>query len=363
MRSKTIGSATGGNNVTGVAADYTTFNSWISSIPSTPNDDETGTSIYIQAATDTTKVDLNKDTTSYQLLLTAHALAYVNAPTYAAATSRARISVSSGTAVDFNGRNWTVEKIGIVGGSIYNAFASNNGVTVRNIVIVSGGSDTVNCQVTCDLGCIMTQINIAAITTAGATGIAAIRGSSAVAYQCSAVGGSGRGFLAGSDDSSYPVSGCIATGFGGSDFLQNGVMTGNYNVSSDTSAHGANSLISQAGVFANTSAGTEDLTLTSAVTYAIVNRSGFPSDTDTDIAGTTRPVGQADAGCWENPGIVPMAGSNSGYQAAQSSYSWSHTNYGDYLTVGVGMLSLAQTVTGITYNSVAMTFLGSKNSV
>lgn len=64
-------------------------------------------------------------------------------------------------------------------------------------------------------------------------------------------------------------------------------------------------------------------------------------------------------------GIGFDASSNSGYQAAQSSYSWSHTCTGNnrYLLVGISMLSLAQTVSGITYNSVALTFLGAKSSI
>lgn len=64
-------------------------------------------------------------------------------------------------------------------------------------------------------------------------------------------------------------------------------------------------------------------------------------------------------------GIQFDTASNSGYQAAASTYNWNHTCTGAdrYLVVGVSMLSLAQTVTGITYNSVAMTFLGSRNSV
>lgn len=66
-----------------------------------------------------------------------------------------------------------------------------------------------------------------------------------------------------------------------------------------------------------------------------------------------------------SPGITFDAASNSGYQAAASTYNWSHTCTGSnlYLTVGISMLSLAQTVSGITYNSVAMTFLGAQNSV
>lgn len=59
------------------------------------------------------------------------------------------------------------------------------------------------------------------------------------------------------------------------------------------------------------------------------------------------------------------AASNSGYQAASSSYSWSHICTGSdrYLLVGISMLSLAQTVSSITYNGVNLTLLGSKNSI
>lgn len=64
-------------------------------------------------------------------------------------------------------------------------------------------------------------------------------------------------------------------------------------------------------------------------------------------------------------GIAFDAASNSGYQAASSSYSWSHTCTGAdrYLVVGVAMLSLAQTVSSITYNSVNLTLIGVRASI
>lgn len=64
-------------------------------------------------------------------------------------------------------------------------------------------------------------------------------------------------------------------------------------------------------------------------------------------------------------GIAFDAASNSTYQAASSSYSWSHTCTGAnrYLVVGVGMLSVAQSVSSITYNSVALTLLGVQSSL
>lgn len=60
------------------------------------------------------------------------------------------------------------------------------------------------------------------------------------------------------------------------------------------------------------------------------------------------------------------AASGSGYKTASSTYSWNHTCAGTdrYLVVGISMLSvIGSSVTGITYNGVAMTFLGSRASV
>lgn len=55
-------------------------------------------------------------------------------------------------------------------------------------------------------------------------------------------------------------------------------------------------------------------------------------------------------------GILPDAASNSGYQAAASTYTWSHTCTGSnrYLGVDISILSVGGTVTSITYNGVAM---------
>lgn len=58
--------------------------------------------------------------------------------------------------------------------------------------------------------------------------------------------------------------------------------------------------------------------------------------------------------------------SNSGYQAAASTYSWNHTCTGanGFLGVDVSLLSVAGTiVTGITYNGVALTLIGVKSSI
>lgn len=65
-------------------------------------------------------------------------------------------------------------------------------------------------------------------------------------------------------------------------------------------------------------------------------------------------------------GIVFDAASNSGYNTADNSYTWSHTCTGldRYLVVGVSMLSIGgSSVTAITYNGVALTKIGSVASV
>lgn len=63
--------------------------------------------------------------------------------------------------------------------------------------------------------------------------------------------------------------------------------------------------------------------------------------------------------------ILFDASSNGGYTAASNTDTWSHTCSGDdrFLVVGVAMLSLAQTVSGITYNGVALTLIGVRSSV
>lgn len=64
-------------------------------------------------------------------------------------------------------------------------------------------------------------------------------------------------------------------------------------------------------------------------------------------------------------GITFDAASNSGYQAAQSTYSWSHTCTGTdrFLAVDVSLLSAGSTVSGITYNSVALSLIAAKSTV
>lgn len=64
-------------------------------------------------------------------------------------------------------------------------------------------------------------------------------------------------------------------------------------------------------------------------------------------------------------GIQFDAASNSGYQAATNTYSWNHTCTGSnrFLAVDVSLLSAGQTVTGITYNGVALSLIGAQSTV
>lgn len=67
-----------------------------------------------------------------------------------------------------------------------------------------------------------------------------------------------------------------------------------------------------------------------------------------------------------NAGIAPQAASNSGYKTATATYTWNHTCEGmnRYLLVGISMLSVAgSSVSGITYNGVALSLIGFKASV
>lgn len=62
--------------------------------------------------------------------------------------------------------------------------------------------------------------------------------------------------------------------------------------------------------------------------------------------------------------IIHDTDSNSGYQTV-SSYSWSHTCTGlnGYLVVGIAMLSLAQTVTSVTYKGANLSLIGVRSSI
>ncbi len=284
MRSKTI-------QHTGGAPDYTSIALWEASIADT--DDETGTQTSAEAQ-DTAPVTLNATSTGHVYLLTADSGSAVSAATRANANAKTRIDVGAGgTALTIASAGFVVEKT---------SFRSTNdralrieaSTTIRRaglfgqdkaISVASGTSTASNC-----------------FGVGGDIGVITDTGSTITLYQCSFIMPSGNR-AAYASGGTIVVLGCVSQGTAGvSDFwVLGGVFTGsNYNVTQDASAVGANSLTSQSGAFTDMTTNSEDFALTSASTYAIVNRSGFPSDTDTDVVGTTRPSTGADAGAWQN---------------------------------------------------------------
>lgn len=323
MRSKTIGSATAANNTGSATADYTSIADWEDSIADT--DDETGTAITKVAALQTAGIALLAVPTSgRQYLLTADSSTYVNAATHEAATSRARIDVSSGYAIGVFDLGWTVEKIAIHNSDSGNnafisdgSYASGAFTTYFRRCVVAGAAGHVvswNAYVT------LIASNIASYGSGGAY----VCGSSSTLtlYNCSGCQLAGYTFVHSSGTAT--ANGCISGGGANDNFY--GTWGGNYNVSRDASAPGANSLLSQIEPFIETLAGYEDLRPNGRVDVRIVNRSGYPSDTDTGIDGTARASTSAPAGCcgtyWTEraPHNMTATNSPSPYVAADSDH-------------------------------------------
>lgn len=78
-----------------------------------------------------------------------------------------------------------------------------------------------------------------------------------------------------------------------------GNVSGDHNVGPDETAPGANSVPDAEGLFEDETVGDEDFALTEPV--PIVDRTGYPDETDTDVVGTARPGDGADPGCWQTP--------------------------------------------------------------
>lgn len=281
----TIGSATAGNNTGGATADYTDPQTWNDAIGA----NTTGTIITKVAAIRTTSLALNA---AYTVLFTADTSTEANAPTYTCLTSRARVTVTSGNAVTISANGWTVERFCISSVSGGQAFRTGNTCTLQRMVLKSE-TDTI--RVTAGT---VTISNVACLypKNAGAFTVY-VDGGTTTCYQTSIISrSSGIGFYAGSTVNCY---GCVCQGTTSNNYFSAG---GNYNVAQGTGAPGANSVSSVSGVYTNSTDTTEDLSLTTGSWNSIVNRSGFPADTDTDIVGTSRPSTGADPGVWQTAG-------------------------------------------------------------
>lgn len=305
MPSGTIGSATGANNVTGVAADYTSVANWEAAID---GNNQTGTVIYIAGAIDSSTVTLDAAYTG--MLLTAHADAAVNAPTYAAATSRARISVGGGgndSCLYVTGDGWTVEKLALIQPSVSAnrcfRVQLTGTVYLRRCVLV--GTDYIQLH---------NQGGTCVASNCAFFGSALYAGHNATFYHCSASSAS-IGF---NESACY---GCVVQ----TASTCYGSCTGDYNVSEDATAPGSASTKyarSTSGWFTNTSAGTEDLSLVAgkqgwwASNKDAIDQTGWPGDVATDIVGTSR-AAPIDPGVWQTPAAA-ASGNPWYYYASQA---------------------------------------------
>lgn len=282
---------------------YSTIAGWAAGI--TGADDETG-SCESSANLQSTELHLD-DTgrTGRTYILTAATENAPTSPTYSQVTSKARIQVDAPGLFHYACKvtgTWTIEKIGIVltnGGLCY-VFgqAAAASVTVRRV-----GFCPVNNSQT---GITMQQSGTSVFSNCFYVGytygsdIMNVGGGTVTLYNCSF------------SSTQPPYRGIVRDGgtlncYGvinyqaGSNACFNGTIGGDYNASKDTTAPGSTTAKSISDPYVNSGVGTQNLALTSGSWNGIVNRTSpsFPSDTDTDIEGKSRPSTGADPGCWQ----------------------------------------------------------------
>jgi len=299
----TIGSSTHADNTGGATPTYTSITAANAGIANTDN--ETITGITKVAPLQSTSSTLNASNGgSYVYLLTADSSTYVNAPTHAAATANARCVGSGERAIVVSGTGWVIEKITIISGSGGDSIRLESATTVRRCGLLALGGDK-NFSVAANGQVIENCFGI--------YGDIGVLGGTCSIYQCSFLPQAGQSPRAAlTTIGAITAYGVISQGSNsqGDYWDLSGGFSGDYNVSADTTAVGSNSLHNKSGVYTNSSNGTEDLSLSGSVAVNIVDRSGFPSDTDTDIVGTTRPSTGADAGVWQTPSAPPPSNTN-----------------------------------------------------
>lgn len=260
----------------------------------------------------------NTGTPKWTRLLTAASANAVAAPTYSECTSKARIEHTSpgllARAFTISGHGYTIEKIGIYvnNGVLSYGFGTSGAydVTLRRCAFYM---DNCQGQIYIDNGGTWTIDNMAIFGGCnGGDQLFVTYGAGTVNVYNSSIASSQNPYQTVQRDAgTLNCYGVIVQDSGGGNADFAGTIGGNYNVSRDATAPGANSIVSVSGVYTDRGAGTQDLSLTSGSWNGIVNRSGFPSDTDTDITGTTRPSTGADPGCWQTPSAP--AGNTSGF--------------------------------------------------
>lgn len=281
--------------------DYTTMAAWEAAIGDTDNETGTCTS---STALQTAALTLNAaNTGTWTYLLTANDASKVNAPTTSAISSKARTTYN----VVLSGTGWIIEKIGFyttTGGFLFNVINISAAATLRRV----GGhlnTSTCNDYVTISAN---TTVDNCFFTGAGSGVVLGNSANTLNIYQCSIIsqtGGYAGYYTSGGTRNVYAS---ICQGAGTNWKSDGGTQGGDYQVSQDATATATNKWTSQSGVYANTTGGSEDLSLATASQgdYVTTDYSGTVADVATDIVGTVR-AAPIDCGVWQTP---PAANGN-----------------------------------------------------
>lgn len=237
----------------------------------------------------------------------------VVAPTAAEAGSKARISVTGDGGLNLDGAGAVFEKIGVIYAAGTVGYV-NRVATVRRCVF-SGGARSL--RIDGNSGSIAgTVIDNCAFFGFTVEAVRCGGGADTTVVHCSAEASNSAfaAFEVGGGGATGNFYGNVAQGVPGNDSYF-GTFNGDYNVSQDATAPGSASTKyarSTSGWFANTGAGTEDLSLAVgkqgwwAANKDAIDQTGWPADVATDIVGTAR-AAPIDPGVWQTPAAAPPA--------------------------------------------------------
>lgn len=279
---------------------YTSFQTGHDNIPSNPTDDYT-LSGESSTAFDSGGVTLSvSNSNARAFLITVISANRFTAPTSAQAAAACRINSTSNPAITVTGSGWTIEYISLISGGGVTLQVTGATVKVRYCLITGGSTYLVRQQTSGTL----TMISNAVFDSAG-SGVFSYyneAGTLNAHHETFISRINGLGMYEGG---TVTANGCAGDGSGFGDFYSSG-PSGNYNCSHDSTAPGANSLINKTGVFVAITTGSANLTLSGSPVVNVVNRSGYPTDTDYDCVGTARPSTGADCGCWQTPVVAAV---------------------------------------------------------
>jgi hypothetical protein len=271
--------------------DYTDIPDAEAAIPDNPSDDYT--ILVVEAAAYSAPTLNTPNSNGRALLLLADAGVRVEELSDAEGTSKARLSGFT----TVSGTGWTIDGFGIIGTAL-----PSETCTIKNCMFIGAesGDDALEADALLKT---LTLVNCG-FSGYGRDCVRVLGTFTANIFHCSLLTAAGRHGINVAVGATCVAKGVVVqdgTTASGNNF--NGAYGGasDWNVSQDATAPGAASLTSQSGVFTNIGSGTQDLTLDGSPTVDIVDRTGFPASTDEDIAGTSRPATDADAGGYQTP--------------------------------------------------------------